>query len=65
MKRFAFIISLMALMTINLGAQSKKAKVQQKTQTYDVAAYLYPAYAAGEPRLKPFWPMDRENGKLS
>ena len=26
-------------------------------QQYDVAAYLYPAYAAGDPRLRPFWPM--------
>ena len=26
-------------------------------QTYDVAAYLYPAYAANDPRLRPFWPM--------
>ena len=26
-------------------------------QTYDVAAYLYPAYAAGDARLRPFWPM--------
>jgi hypothetical protein len=26
-------------------------------QKYDVAAYLYPAYAAGDARLRPFWPM--------
>jgi len=26
-------------------------------QQYDVAAYLYPAYAAGDVRLRPFWPM--------
>ena len=24
---------------------------------YDVAAYLYPAYVADDPRLRPFWPM--------
>jgi len=29
------------------------ARAQQK---YDVAAYLYPAYAYGDPRLRPFWP---------
>ena len=29
----------------------------QKKKTYDVAAYLYPAYASGDPRLRPFWPM--------
>ena len=32
-----------------LSAQSRKH--------YDVAAYLYPAYAADDPRLRPFWPM--------
>ena len=26
-------------------------------QSYDVAAYLYPAYAANDVRLRPFWPM--------
>ena len=24
---------------------------------YDVAAYVYPAYAANDPRLRPFWPL--------
>ncbi|MDY5078009.1 MAG: hypothetical protein SPE98_06445, partial [Bacteroidaceae bacterium] len=24
---------------------------------YDVAAFLYPAYCADDPRLRPFWPM--------
>ena len=38
----------MALSSVNLNAQKKK--------TYDVAAYLYPAYAYGDPRLRPFWP---------
>ena len=38
----------MALASVNLNAQKKK--------TYDVAAYLYPAYAYGDPRLRPFWP---------
>ena len=28
-----------------------------QAQQYDVAAYLYPAYASGDPRLRPFWPM--------
>ncbi len=28
----------------------------QKKKSYDVAAYLYPAYAYGDPRLRPFWP---------
>lgn len=36
------------------------ASCQQKTtkqkRKYDVAAFLYPAYASGDPRLRPFWP---------
>lgn len=30
---------------------------QVKKQKYDVAAFLYPAYASDDPRLRPFWPM--------
>ena len=44
-----FLCLAMALASVNLNAQKKK--------TYDVAAYLYPAYASGDPRLRPFWPM--------
>ena len=44
-----FLCLAMALTSVNLNAQKKK--------TYDVAAYLYPAYASGDPRLRPFWPM--------
>ena len=43
-----FLCLAMALTSVNLNAQKKK--------TYDVAAYLYPAYAYGDPRLRPFWP---------
>lgn len=43
-----FLCLAMALSSVNLNAQKKK--------TYDVAAYLYPAYAYGDPRLRPFWP---------
>ncbi len=28
----------------------------QKAKKYDVAAFVYPAYAADDPRLRPFWP---------
>ena len=28
----------------------------QTKRNYDVAAYLYPAYASNDPRLRPFWP---------
>ena len=44
-----FLCLAMALASVSLNAQKKK--------TYDVAAYLYPAYAYGDPRLRPFWPM--------
>ena len=47
MKRIAIILSL-AVFAILGFAQQKR--------TYDVAAYLYPAYAADDPRLRPFWP---------
>ena len=49
MKRtLLFILCLMVVFSGSLKAQKKK--------TYDVAAYLYPAYAYGDPRLRPFWP---------
>ena len=47
MNRIVFV--LMMVMSLGLNARQK--------QNYDVAAYLYPAYAAGDPRLGPFWPM--------
>ena len=40
------IIILFAVISLGLNAQKK----------YDVAAFLYPAYAADDPRLRPFWP---------
>ena len=30
---------------------------QKEKRQYDVAAFLYPAYASDDPRLRPFWPM--------
>ena len=43
--------------TIMLGlVMSVIACLAQPKRTYDVAAYLYPAYAADDPRLRPFWP---------
>ena len=45
MKRILLAVSLL-LSSLAVGAQQ-----------YDVAAYLYPAYAAGDVRLRPFWPM--------
>lgn len=46
MKKIICIFAL--LLSICSFAQEKK---------YDVAAFLYPAYAADDPRLTPFWPM--------
>ena len=40
------IIILLAMISLGLNAQKK----------YDIAAFLYPAYAADDPRLRPFWP---------
>ena len=39
-------------------AASLSGKTQKpERQKYDVAAFLYPAYASDDPRLRPFWPM--------
>ena len=41
---------LLLLALIAIGAQAQ-------VKHYDVAAYVYPAYAADDPRLRPFWPL--------
>ena len=46
MKKISIII-LMLVLGVSSFAQDRK---------YDVAAFLYPAYAADDPRLTPFWP---------
>ena len=46
MKRILTIFAI--LISLSCFAQERK---------YDVAAFLYPAYAADDPRLTPFWPM--------
>lgn len=51
MKR-ALILLLLLGSTFSLVAQKKETR-----QKYDVAAFLYPAYASDDPRLRPFWPM--------
>ncbi|WP_081852511.1 glycoside hydrolase family 99-like domain-containing protein [Prevotella sp. 10(H)] len=35
------------------NAQNKESNTKKK---YDIAAFLYPAYAFDDPRLRPFWP---------
>ncbi|MDR2776202.1 MAG: glycoside hydrolase family 99-like domain-containing protein [Tannerella sp.] len=42
-----FVLFVFTLICSGLNAQKKN---------YDVAAFLYPAYAADDPRLRPFWP---------
>lgn len=44
--RKIFILTVFTLICIGLQAQKQKK--------YDVAAFLYPAYAADDPRLRPF-----------
>ena len=46
MKKISIFI-LMLVLGVSSFAQDRK---------YDVAAFLYPAYAADDPRLTPFWP---------
>lgn len=50
MKNLLYSILLLTLSCFSLFSQ----KGEQK---YDVAAFLYPAYASDDPRLRPFWPM--------
>ncbi|MDP9076803.1 MAG: glycoside hydrolase family 99-like domain-containing protein [Bacteroidota bacterium] len=45
-------IGMFFLFAGNSFAQNK----QLTPKKYDVAAFLYPAYATGDPRLRPFWP---------
>ena len=44
---------LLCALSLLLGRSINAAAARK----YDVAAYLYPAYAADDPRLRPFWPM--------
>ena len=49
MKKHFFLLSvLLSWYGLSVSLQSRQ---------YDVAAYLYPAYVADDPRLRPFWPM--------
>ena len=47
------LVVLIALTTLKASAQAKAKTTKQK---YDIAAFLYPAYASDDPRLRPFWP---------
>ena len=54
MKKSCWIILLFLLCCGTSVFAQKKVNNQKK---YDVAAFLYPAYASDDPRLRPFWPM--------
>lgn len=51
-KKSLFLKECLVLLVLTLAVFGVQAK-----QKYDVAAYVYPAYAADDPRLRPFWPM--------
>jgi len=44
---------ILLLLAGNIVAQDTRQTSKKK---YDVAAFLYPAYASGDPRLRPLWP---------
>lgn len=54
MKSRFFLYLLPLLLFPSLLSAKKPAN---DTKKYDVAAFLYPAYASDDPRLRPFWPM--------
>ena len=56
MKKILFASLCLLFAVLSLSAQSRKADKHSKAKAYDVAAYLYPAYAYNDPRLRPFWP---------
>lgn len=49
-------LSLAILSLFCCNATVAQVKTNQPKQHYDVAAFFYPAYATGDPRLRPFWP---------
>jgi len=53
LKILLFLVTFILFCNRPAIAQTKSPQAKQK---YDVAAFLYPAYATGDPRLRPFWP---------
>ncbi|MES2111789.1 MAG: glycoside hydrolase family 99-like domain-containing protein [Bacteroidota bacterium] len=53
LKALLLLITVVLFFNRQALAQTKSPKAKQK---YDVAAFLYPAYSTGDPRLRPFWP---------
>ncbi len=54
--RFRLLAVIAMVFVFNSYARDKKVG-NDSGRTYDVAAFLYPAYASDDPRLRPFWPM--------
>lgn len=52
--KLSFAVLLLFIGITAVCAQKKDSSTKKK---YDVAAFLYPAYASDDPRLRPFWPM--------
>lgn len=52
-KNFSLLLLLVLVLHHAIMAQQK---TPLQKQHYDVAAFLYPAYANDDPRLRPFWP---------
>lgn len=50
---FLMLVFMQLISSIDISAQKNVKTVQKE---YDVAAFLYPAYASDDPRLLPFWP---------
>lgn len=48
-----FLAAIILLCTLPVHAKTQKNGCNK----YDVAAFLYPAYASDDPRLRPFWPL--------
>jgi len=48
-----FLAAIIFLCTLPVHAKTQK----NDRNKYDVAAFLYPAYASDDPRLRPFWPL--------
>src|SRR5882762_8025744 len=53
LSKLLIVIGVLLLFAGHAGAQSAGQTPKKK---YDVAAFLYPAYASDDPRLRPFWP---------
>lgn len=53
-KKTYFIFLCCLISGLSLGYAQQRGAGGKKT--YDIAAFLYPAYANDDPRLRPFWP---------